>query len=56
MFTGLLPDARFAPVIPGWEEVADLTSSAIQSIYLGNGEPESTLKETAARADEILKK
>jgi multiple sugar transport system substrate-binding protein len=56
VFTDLLPNARFAPVIPGWEEVADLTSSAIQKIYLGEGEVEATLKDAAARADEILKK
>ena len=56
VFTDLLPNARFAPVLPGWEEVADLTSSAIQRIYLGEAEPEAALKEAAARADEILKK
>lgn len=55
-FTGLLPDARFAPVIPGWEEVAQITSDAMQKIYLGDGEPEATLKEAAAKADGILKK
>jgi multiple sugar transport system substrate-binding protein len=55
IFTGLLPNARFAPVIPGWEEIADLTSSALQKIYLGEGEVEATLKDAAARADEILK-
>jgi multiple sugar transport system substrate-binding protein len=55
VFTELLPNARFAPVIPGWEEIADLTSSAIQTIYLGEGEVEQTLKDAAARADEILK-
>ncbi|MBA3517055.1 MAG: sugar ABC transporter substrate-binding protein [Rhizobiales bacterium] len=55
VFTDLLPNARFAPVIPGWEEVADLTSSAIQNIYLGQGEVEQTLKGAAARADAIVK-
>lgn len=55
VFTDLLPNARFAPVIPGWEEIADLTSSAIQRIYLGEGEVEPTLKEAAERADAILK-
>jgi multiple sugar transport system substrate-binding protein len=55
VFTDLLPNARFAPVIPGWEEVADLTSSAIQNIYLGQGEVEQTLKDAAARADAIVK-
>jgi multiple sugar transport system substrate-binding protein len=55
VFTDLLPNARFAPVIPGWEEIADLTSSAIQNIYLGQGEIEQTLKDAAARADAIEK-
>ena len=56
VFTDLLPNAQFAPVIPGWEEVADIASSAMQKIYLGEGEVEATLKEAAGRANEILKK
>jgi multiple sugar transport system substrate-binding protein len=55
-FTALLPDARFAPVIPGWEEVAQITSDAIQKIYLGEGDPEAILKEAAGKADAIVKK
>jgi len=55
-FTALLPDARFAPIIPGWEEIADITSNAMQSIYLGKGEPDVVLKDAAAKADAILKK
>jgi multiple sugar transport system substrate-binding protein len=55
-FTALLPDARFAPIIPGWEEIADITSNAMQSIYLGKGEPDAVLKDAAAKADAILKK
>jgi multiple sugar transport system substrate-binding protein len=55
IFTDLLPNARFAPVLPGWEEVADLTSSALQRIYLGEAEPEASMKDAAARADAILK-
>ncbi len=54
-FTALLPDARFAPVIPGWEEIAQITSDAMQKIYLG-GDPEAGLKEAAAKADAVLKK
>ncbi len=42
-FTALLPDARFAPVIPGWEEIAAVTSNALQKIYLGEGEIKPTL-------------
>lgn len=56
VFTDLLPDARFAPVIPGWEEIADISVSAMQKIYLGEGEVEATLKDAAARANDILKK
>ncbi|ESW86681.1 MULTISPECIES: sugar ABC transporter substrate-binding protein [unclassified Mesorhizobium] len=54
-FTALLPDARFAPVIPGWEEVAQITSDAMQKIYLG-GDPEAGLKEAAAKANAVIKK
>ena len=55
-FTALLPDARFAPVIPGWEEIAQITSDAMQKIYLGSAEPEAALKDAAAKADGVLKK
>ncbi len=54
-FTALLPDARFAPVIPGWEEIAQITSDAMQKIYLG-GDPEAGLKDAAAKANAVLKK
>lgn len=54
VFTSLLPDARFAPVIPGWEEIADITSNALQSIYLGQTEVEPALQDAAAKADAIL--
>jgi multiple sugar transport system substrate-binding protein len=53
-FTNLLPDARFAPVIPGWEEIASITSDALQRIYLGEAEVEDALNAAAAEIDEIL--
>ncbi len=53
-FTALLPDARFAPVIPGWEEIAAVTSSALQKIYLGEGEIKATLDAAAAEIDGII--
>jgi multiple sugar transport system substrate-binding protein len=56
VFASLLPKARFAPVIPGWEDIALTTSNAIQKIYLGQGEIEPTLKEAAAKIDETLAK
>jgi multiple sugar transport system substrate-binding protein len=56
VFASLLPNARFAPVITGWEEIANTTSNALQKIYLGEGEIEPTLKDSAAKANEILAK
>lgn len=55
-FTALLPDARFAPVIPGWEEIAAKTSDAVQTIYLGNGEPKAVLDAAAKDINRILGK
>jgi multiple sugar transport system substrate-binding protein len=55
IFTSLLPNARFAPVIPGWEDIAQTTSNALQKIYLGQGEPEATLKEAAEKINATLK-
>jgi multiple sugar transport system substrate-binding protein len=55
-FTDLLPSARFAPVIPGWEEVAQKTSDALQKIYLGDVEPDVALKATAEEINGILQK
>ena len=34
-FTALLPDARFAPVIPGWEKSPRSRPTRMQKIYLG---------------------
>lgn len=53
-FTSLLPDARFAPVIAGWEEIAEITSNAVQTIYLGQAEPQAALDAAAQQIDRIL--
>lgn len=53
-FTALLPDARFAPVISGWEQIADITKNAMQTIYLGKGEIKPTLDEAAKQINKIL--
>ncbi len=53
-FTDLLPEARFAPVIPGWEEIAERTNVALQRIYLGEVEIEPALDEAAAQINRIL--
>ncbi len=54
VFTSLLPKARFAPVIPGWEDIAQTTSNAVQKIYLGQGQIEPTLKEAASKINQTL--
>jgi multiple sugar transport system substrate-binding protein len=57
VFASLLPGAHFAPVIPGWEEIAQATSNAVQKIYLGKADDiEATLKATAAQVNDILSK
>jgi multiple sugar transport system substrate-binding protein len=56
VFASLLPKARFAPVIPGWEDIAQTTSNAIQKIYLGQGEAKATLADAAAKIDATLAK
>lgn len=55
-FADLLPSARFAPVIPGWEEIAAVTSSALQKIYLGEGDIKETLDGAAKEIDGIIAK
>lgn len=56
VFSAVLADARFAPVIAGWEEVADTTVRALQKIYLGEAEPAEALSTAAAEANRILGK
>lgn len=53
-FTDQLPYAKFAPLIPNWEEMADATAAALQNIYLGKAQPEAALKEAAAKIDGLL--
>jgi multiple sugar transport system substrate-binding protein len=53
-FTSMLPNAKFAPIIPNWEEMADATTRALQQVYLGEAPPEQALGEAAARIDELL--
>ena len=48
--------SHLLPAQRGWEEIADTTSSALQRIYLGQGQIEPTLKEAAEKANAILKK
>jgi multiple sugar transport system substrate-binding protein len=52
--TDLLPTAKFAPLIPNWEQMADTTAGALQKIYLGQAQPEAALKEAAAAIDGLM--
>jgi multiple sugar transport system substrate-binding protein len=54
-FIAMLPHAKFAPQIPGWEQVVDVTSAALQTIYLGEAKPEEALKDAASRIDVLTK-
>jgi multiple sugar transport system substrate-binding protein len=53
-FTSMLPNAKFAPTIANWEEMADTTTRALQQIYLGEAPPEQALGDAATRINELL--
>ena len=54
VFVNLLPEARFAPTVPGWEGMAQAVVDGVQSVYLGKATPEAALKLAAAQADRAL--
>ncbi len=56
VFASVLPDARFAPVVTGWEEIADVMSSALQRVYLDQATPEEAMTRAADEANRILGK
>jgi multiple sugar transport system substrate-binding protein len=53
-FTDMLPNAKFAPLIPNWEQMADTTAGALQKIYLGQVQPDAALKEAASQIDALI--
>jgi multiple sugar transport system substrate-binding protein len=55
-FVALLPSARFAPTVTGWEDTAKAVSDAMQAIYLGKAKPADALKNAAQEADKALGK
>ncbi|MGA3251336.1 MAG: sugar ABC transporter substrate-binding protein [Paraburkholderia sp.] len=55
-FIALLPSAKFAPTITGWEDTAKAVSDAMQSIYLGKSQPAAALNAAAEKANESLGK
>lgn len=55
-FVALLPTARFAPTITGWEDTAKAVSDAMQSVYLDKAKPAEALKAAAQEANKALGK
>lgn len=53
-FTALLPYAKFAPLLTGWEQAADATISALQRIYLGEAEPKAALDQAAQEVNKAI--
>jgi multiple sugar transport system substrate-binding protein len=56
VFVDLLPAARFAPTITGWEDTAKAVTDAVQSVYLGSATPEAALTAAAEKANQSLGK
>ncbi len=56
VFTDLLPNARFAPTVTGWEDTAKAVTDALQSVYLGSAQPEPALRAAAEKANQSLGK
>jgi multiple sugar transport system substrate-binding protein len=55
-FIALLPTARFAPTVTGWEDTAKAVTDAMQAVYLGKAKPADALKAAAQEADKALGK
>jgi multiple sugar transport system substrate-binding protein len=56
VFVNLLPNARFAPTVTGWEDTAKAVTDAVQSVYLGTATPEAALNAAAVKANQSLGK
>lgn len=55
-FTALLPVAHFAPLIPNFDQIADITVRALQRVYLGEETSEVALNRAATEIDVLRKK
>jgi multiple sugar transport system substrate-binding protein len=53
-FVALLPTAKFAPTVTGWEDTAKAVTNAMQSIYLGKAKPADALNAASAQANKAL--
>ncbi len=54
VFTDLLAGAHFAPLVAGWEEIADATITDLQSTYLGQMEPDAALSDIETKVNDVI--
>ena len=54
VFADMLPIAKFAPLIPQWEQVVATTISALQQIYLGQADAKTALGTAASQIDTLI--
>jgi multiple sugar transport system substrate-binding protein len=54
VFLEMGPVARFAPLVPHWEEMADALKSALSSAYSGDAEPAVALQAAADKMNALL--
>jgi multiple sugar transport system substrate-binding protein len=53
-FVALLPQARFAPTVTGWEDTAKAVTNALQAVYLGKAKPADALNQATVQANKAL--
>ncbi len=53
-FVALAPVAKFAPLVPRWEEMATIIATAVQKVYVGDAEASETLPAAAAQIDALM--
>jgi multiple sugar transport system substrate-binding protein len=52
-FTAGLDYVKFIPAVPNWEQMADVTTRALQQIYLGQASPADAMKAAASQVNAI---
>ncbi len=55
-FTALLPNAKFAPLLTGWEEAAAAVTRNLQQMYLGQAKPADAMKTAAEQVNAAISK
>jgi multiple sugar transport system substrate-binding protein len=55
-FTALLPSAKFAPLLTGWEEAAAAVTRNLQNMYLGQATPAEAMKLGAEQVNAAISK